>query len=72
MSARYIMRNRSLPSISHGQHRCEFIIYAEDGAEVDRLEVTPSTARWVAGNSGLEFISPAHAYALGAMTEARP
>lgn len=62
--SRYIMRNRArddLP-LSHGQRRAEFIVYDDSGAELDRLNVTPATAAWVASSSGLQFTSPAHFY----------
>lgn len=61
---RYIMKNRErfdLP-MSHGQYRHEYIIYDESGAELDRLNVTPSTASWLANSQGLKPSSPAHWY----------
>ncbi len=62
---RYIMANRQLPGNgSHGQARWEYIVYDERGTEIDRLEITPSTAGWLHTGHGLEPISPAAWYAL--------
>lgn len=59
---RYIMRNRELFTMSHGQRRNEYIIFNEAGETVDRLEVTPSTARWLASTQDLKPASPMDYY----------
>lgn len=62
---RYLVKNKELfGNMSHGQTRHEFIVVDEHGAEVDRLEITPSTARWLCSGHGMELISAARWYAL--------
>lgn len=60
--ARYIMFNRSLFSMSHGERRNEYIIYDDAGDILDRLEVTQSTAAWLINSQGLQMQSAMHFY----------